>query len=423
MHPNSLIPGPTYITKFLHVDQKFAEEFNELDASLLPAHIALWKVSKTLTSAVREGCKAFIIDPVTHAFSYRGYLDKTTYKDLPYSPDQPISTSVLLSKPNDLKDFTRNVLEFQLNMDVGVLIAPYFYARDLDDSRLVANIRLISEALKLREAMDVDIPLYGHICIGSIVMQSPTQVDEIVNLYSDLKVEGFMITVENFDDRSVSSEALMGLAQLARRLQEDRDIFICSIAAFGQVLTALGVNGFSAGIGWLETFREVTLQPGRKTFAADRVPRAQYYYIPELLSYVHPDDVNTIFDEDTGSETMQEEYRCVCEVCTSGIPKSIEDKKRHFMLCRHKEMAQLRSLNPDKRPQHIRERLGLALELSNIIEEEALVRIPTEHFVRWIAIIDALSSSRNTSDVEDSIPDINEIIHQIRQDNGDKNNT
>jgi hypothetical protein len=39
---------------------------------------------------------------------------------------------------------------------------------------------------------------------------------------------------------------------------------------------------------------------------------------------------------------------------------------------------------------HMRDRLGLALELAAAIEEEALVHVPTEHFVRWTAVIDGL---------------------------------
>lgn len=415
MHPESNIVNPTFITKFLHVDQRFAEEFSNLTASLLPANIALWKEPQTLTDSVRDGCGTFLIDPVTHSFTYLGYLDKTTYRDLPYAPPQPISATDLLSQPNLITEFTRNVLEFQRDMRTGAIIAPYFYTRDIDDSRLVANLRMVSEAANIRQDMNLEIPLYAWVCIGAIVMQSPAQVNEIANLYCDLPVEGFMLTIENFDDRSVSAEALMGLSRLTRRLKEDRDVFICSIASFGQVLTALGANGFSAGIGWLETFREVTLQPGRPSFAADRVPRSQYYYVPELLSYIHPNDVVTIFDDEAGSTVMREGYMCNCNACINGIPDSVEDKKRHFMIRRQEEMDSLSNTTIDERPHFMRDRLQLALELANIIEEEALVRVQTEHFVRWIAIIDALSSASSVPENNETQPDINDIVHQSRQ--------
>jgi len=423
MYLKSPIPGPTYIIKFLHIDQKYAEEFKNLTASLLPANIAFWKKDRPFIESMRQGCHTLIIDPMTHAFTYPGYLDKQTYRKLPYAPPQPLSANILLSDPGKLKDFTNKVLIFQKEMGAGVFVAPYFYTRDLDDARLIANLRMVQEAAQFLSQLGQKLPLYAWICIGAVVMQSPTQVNEIARLYCELPVKGYMITVEDFDDRFVNAEALMGLTRLLQRLKDGKDVIVCSIASFGQVLTAFGANGFSAGIGWLETFREATLQPGRPAFAADRIPRARYYYLPELLSYIHPDDLEAIFDEKTGSDIMRDDYKCQCEVCIhcpKGFAESVKDKKRHFIIRRQQEMKELSEIAPDKRPQFMRDRIKLALELANIIEEEMLIRIPTEHFVRWIAIIDALSSSSNNPSNDSSQSNIDKIIQEARRNTRDK---
>lgn len=421
MHPTSLIPGPTYITRFLHIDGQYAQQFDECEASLLTANIV--QGFANVASSVRDNCRVLIIDPVTHAFTYQGFVEKPTYRNLPYAPTEPISATLLLQNPESLSQFTRSVLEFQHQNRTGVLIAPYFYARDLDDARLTANWRMIAEAASLREFISPELPLYAWVCVGSMIMQSPAQVSEVARLYHEQPVNGYFITVENFDDRYMSAESLLGLARFIEILREDKDVFPCSIASFGQVLTALGANGFSAGIGWLETFREVNLQPSRAGFAADRVPRAQYYYIPELLSYVHPDDLATIFSEEPGNETMRTNYMCDCDACASGLPNraDTERKKRHFITRRQREMQELSQVPSDERPQYIRDRLQLALELASVIEEEALVRIRTEHFVRWIAVVDTLTAYRTEEQTRDNSPDdLDSIIHETRQEPRDQ---
>ena len=198
-------------------------------------------------------------------------------------------------------------------------------------------------------------------------------------------------------------------------LSGDLDVVTCSIAAFGQVLCALGANALSAGIGWLETFREISLQPGRVGFAADRTPRSQYYYVPQLLSYVHPGDLNTMLDPDTGSETMRNHYMCDCDACVPALPTTVQDKKRHFMICRQRELRELARTPPNQRTQYIRDKLELALELGSIIEEEALVRVPTEHFVRWIAVIDALERSRPQEAGSDVSEQLDDVINEARR--------
>ncbi len=415
MHPNSVLGGPIFITRYLNTDQAVARNVPRCHAALLTANFATTDRFANLVTVIREGCERLLVDPVTHSFTYPGFLDKSTYTALPYAPDNVISASTLLGNAAELRSVVQETLSFQQELNADILIAPYFYARDLDDPRLRANIRLISESRGHLGAGDNVPPLFAMICIGGVVLDSPPQVDDLARQYLELDVQGYLITVENLDDRSASAERLMGLAQLVSRLQVDRDIVIASIASYGQVLTALGANGFSAGVGWLETFREASLQPGRIPFAADRTPRAQYYYIPEILSYVHPDELQTLFDSDTGSETMRERW-CQCDVCQGNtLPTEVGDKKRHFLLRRHQEMHELGSAAPKYRPQHMRQRLEEALELANIIEEEALIRIPTEHFVRWIAIIDTLMSTSRSAPTDVDPAELDRTIQEARR--------
>lgn len=366
-----------------------------------------------LLAATRRQCDVLIIDPVTHAFSYRGYLEKPTFMNLPYAPGAPLDAAGLRDQAR-VRGFVEQVLQYEVDVGADILVAPYLYTRDMDDGRLPANNRMIAEALRFRRDGR---PIYAMVCVAGSVLESPVQTQDLIRQYREPDVDGYLVMIENFDDRQVPAEMLMGMARLVQGLSRERDVVVCSIAAYGQVMTALGANGFSAGVGWLETFRESNLQPGRTGFPADRAHRSQFYYVPELLSYLPPDAVPTIFG-DGGSETARA-YLCTCQVCTNGLPQDAADKKRHFMYRRRQEMADLAEVEPARRLAYIRDRLGLALELAAAIEEEALVRVPTEHFVRWIAVIDGLTGAEGVPvEPEPPGPELDRLIEEGRRARG-----
>jgi hypothetical protein len=411
MHRNSRLSAPAFLTKFLSQDLALAREF-QCVSSLLPANFV--QGYPNLVEAVRGHCDTLIVDPVTHAFSYRGFLEKPTFTRLPYAPATVLDAGALRDQGR-VQQFVDAVLDYQIGARADILIAPYLYTRDMDDGRLPVNNRLIAGTLASRRRGDR--PVYAMVCAAASILESPMQTQDLIRQYREPAVDGYLVMIENFDDRSVAAEMLMGMARLVQGLSADRDVIMCSIASYGQVMTALGANAFSAGVGWLETFRESNLQPGRVGFPGDRAHRSQFYYVPELFSYLHPDAVPTIFGDD-GSETARE-YLCRCPVCANGPPENPTDKKRHFMHRRRDEMTAMAAVPAAERMLHIRNRLGLALELAAAIEEEALVRLPTEHFIRWITVIDGLTGPEGAVRSPDQPgpqgPELDRLIDEARR--------
>lgn len=411
MRANSLLPNPVFAPRYLNVDQATAGQIHT-GAAVLSANFAAIERFDNLVAAIRGNCDRLIVDPVTHAFSYRGFLDKATFRGLPYAPDSPLQTSVLRD-PARVRDFVAAVLDYELQQQADILVAPYLFVRDIDDGRLSATMRLVSEAVRLKSERQLATPLYAMVCVGALILESPVQTQDLITQFREHDVDGYLVVVENCDDRAASAELLLGLARLCRELAIDRDVVPCAIAAFGQVLTAAGTNGFSAGVGWLETFREVNLEP-MAGFPGDRVHRSRFYYVPELLSYVHPDQVLEIFG-DGGSDTARQ-YLCSCPVCASGLPTEPAQKKLHFMHRRLRELSELAAVSPGERLRHMRQRIGVALELAAVIEEEVLVRIPTEHFVRWIAVIDAIEQAGPAGGPEAPNPEeLDRLIDEARR--------
>ena len=166
------------------------------------------------------------------------------------------------------------------------------------------------------------------------------------------------------------------------------------------------------GVGWLETFREINLRSDREGFGAQQIPRARYYYIPELFSYVRPEDMDSIFNPEECPSMVS--YRCDCPVCQTQLPAEGLDKKAHFLHRRFREMEELSAQEPSERPEHMRRRLELALALADAIEDEVLIRIPTEHLVRWLNVLDVLTTSVPSPE-EGNGEDLSELIHRARQ--------
>jgi hypothetical protein len=124
---NSRLPNPTFLAKFLNQDVQLARDF-ECEGSLLPANFASYERLLELT---RLRARTLIVDPVTHAFSYRGYIEKPTFSSLPYAPPAPLDAATLRDQTR-VRDFVERVLRFERDTGAHILVAPYLYTRDMD---------------------------------------------------------------------------------------------------------------------------------------------------------------------------------------------------------------------------------------------------------------------------------------------------
>lgn len=335
MHPKTIFNDPVFIPKLIHIDTQFAK-FENAKAFLVPANFFSTQKYRKLCQTAVKNCEICIIDPVTNALTYDGFLDKPTYKELPYVPKSML-IALELKENKHRQPFVEKVIDFQVDKGASIIIAPYLFARDIDDGRFMTNLDLISTSIGYIQKKKLTQPLFGMLNIGISCIDNPRACDIVAKQYETFGIQGFFICVENFDDRYVSYEQLIGLAQLCRTLSANHDIIMSTIASFGQILCSIGINGFVGGVGWLETFHEVNLRKGREVFGAQQIPRAQYYYVPELFSYVRPDDMKAIFED---CKSMKR-YQCKCRGCKSKLPVDSTAKKTHFLIRRFQEMEEL----------------------------------------------------------------------------------
>lgn len=338
MYPNSLFPKPIFVTRLIHIDTTLAEEFRGQKSFLVTANFFADDRYRRLAKVAREGCEILIINPVTNFFTYEGYKEKPTYNKLPYSPEVPFTSRELRNIHKT--DFIEQVISWQLKNGAGLVIAPYFFARDLDDRKYDYNLRILEETISTREEHNKQV--WGCLNVGKRALIGNNLID-VINDYNDIDVNGYFILLEGFDDRYATSMEIVRLLKLIEGLSINRDVIVGSFGAFGQVLPAYGANGFSGGIGWMETFSERQLEGGEVGYAADRVPRARYYYISKLMTYLSPDDLETLMDPSNSPKDLIDEIKCNCEICKGGYPTDSMDKKRHFLNTRYEEIRNISS--------------------------------------------------------------------------------
>ena len=322
MIEQTLFPEPVFITRLLHIDPLLAEEFKGQKSFLITANFFADERYSRLARIAREGCDVLIINPVTNFFTYNGYVNKPTYSKLPYAPTSPFTRNDLrqLTETN----FTKQVIDWQITNGAGIIIAPYFFAHDLDDRKYEYNLQLISHTINITDNYKKQV--WACINISQSAL-SGANLSDLISDYKSIQVDGFLILLEGFDDRIMTTDKIINLLRLVDILSQNKDIIICSIGAFGQILFAYGANGFSGGIGWLETFSERQLEGEEVGYPADSVPRAWYYYIPEVFSYFRPDDINTIFDLQKTPSDLIKSLKCECTICSREMPSEPMDKK------------------------------------------------------------------------------------------------
>ncbi|NQS97009.1 MAG: hypothetical protein HQ591_01000 [candidate division Zixibacteria bacterium] len=390
MHPNTIFPEPVFITRLIHIDPQFAEDFRGQKSFLVTANFFTDNKYRRLAQMAREGCDILIVNPVTNFFTYSGYVEKPTYSNLPYAPELPFSRTKL--KEIHRTNFIDQVVAWQVNHGAGLLIAPYFYARDLDDRKYDYNLNLLEETICYKDKYGKQVWACINMGIKSLFNEN---LNEVIDNYCKTEADGFFILLEGFEDRSATTSNIITLLTLVEELSRKKDVIVGSIGPFGQILFAYGANGFSSGIGWMETFRESQLEGGEVGYAADRVPRAQYYYISSIFSYVKPYDLATLMNPNMSPEDLINELKCDCVICEEGYPKKPMDKKRHFLHKRFEEMRTLRELlkeldfdDMDTRKNTLHEimmnKLLKARFLAQRIQDEVFIDINIAGINNWI---------------------------------------
>lgn len=362
---------PIFIPKVR--DQKIAELGLKYPAVIMDSHNIEWRPKAA--KKIFDVSKLFIVNPVTHFLMCRDARNGTNFKKLPYS--KKVEAEKLYSDASFRMDkLVIPCINDQLKKGANIIIAPFLFAEDTDDTKFGLNITMLSESIRYLRTQKINKPLFAMIHVGNSVLSRHVVINYIIDMYTEgfeKDVQGYFIVINDLDCRKTAEETLLGLAKLVFDLSQKKMVFIKRIGAFGEVLSAIGASGFSSGLGEGETLSIKNLQESPKGFSK----RSDWTYIPELFDYVNDDEIKKI------------RYKCRCSACDGAVASDFASKRNHFLFRRLDRMSKLSTFSSrTKRTDFMINLLDNAIKLAGGYNKRYGSPLRMSHLVNWRNILE-----------------------------------
>jgi serine/threonine-protein kinase len=343
-----------------------------IDSVEFPANF-LEKYANTAKKYANSGAR-FVVDPATTRLTYSAFSKTQGVVKLPYSSGSDVDP---LQRKNfdsitDLQKFVKEVLEYQVLAGVTELAAPYFFAKDPSDPWFTINLHLLKEAIAYRDGKYKNLPIWGGICMNIEGWHDNDIKDAILTKYTRVAPDGFLVNGDPVG-RSSNLPQLYHYADLLVKLQSANQIPVVSCrtnGGLGMILLAAGVAGISSGVSALDSFSESILSDSSEGYASG--PR---YYIPELLSMISLEKGIPTKLRDIEASSQGRELKCPCEFCESVYSKNLIPQaniKMHFLLRKHQQINELKSVPPKDRMNWVKEKLDRAIAYEKILRAEGI---------------------------------------------------
>lgn len=272
--------------------------------------------------------KPYFIDPITYAFQRKIHLlhAKPNKEEVGNDSERPFKESILklvenyqtfdmvikqnrsieaqcMEKVSTQRELCEEVMEFQLHglttalekdemmdylqyesdmkaqsilksLEPVWIVAPYFYLDVDDETWLTINISLCEIMCQLKIEKKIEQPIMAQLLLSKEVLTSKEALRKIVERYSQLPCDGYLIWVDDFEEIQSRQEELYGLLQLLKGLAEKPKYNMYG-GFFSILLTSKEIGlleGVSHGLEYGEA---------RKAFPfGGGIPSSKYYFLP-----------------------------------------------------------------------------------------------------------------------------------------------
>lgn len=357
---------PIYIPKLQ--DGNVSDWSLKLPVICVNAMTLAWRPS---TLSLRDQAEVFIVDPVTDRLLLPEARKKKNFKKLGYPEAEPED---MYSDSSVRRKLIEAAIKNQVDANASILIAPYLFAEDTDDTKFTVNLTLLSETVKYLQEVGEARPLFAMICIGNSVFTRPTVLNHIIDRYNDdftEHVSGFILSINEFSGRGNPDQSmLIGLANFVYRLSEYKPVVMKRIDAFGEVLCAIGAAGYSSGLAISETY-SVKNQEDTPRKAVRRI------YAAEIFDYLNDEEAKKIGYECHNNSSPQAEH-----------PQDHHTKTKHYLHHKMDRVNKMQSLNRQQRIDFMLQEIKKGEKLAS--EWNSKFGIPPKflHATRWKTVLD-----------------------------------
>lgn len=347
-----------------------------IPAIIMDAHI--FATYKKPAEIIRKATPFFILDPCTNYFIGDYCKEKPSFEKLSTTPDKPYKLEKLSFDEGVRKyKFVKDSIDYQVKEGLGQIILPYLYSDSVDDRKFNLNLTMISDGLKLIEKDGIKLPAYAMINLGIEVLHDIGKLNQLIARYSNDfkgKLEGYFISIDNFDCRKASVEELEGFAYLVFNLSIDKKVYLLKIGDYGKALCCLGASGYSSSLGGGETFNSGGLW--KKIVAYGR-NHNEKTYVPELFDYLYDEQLKKVG------------YKCDCSVCKdSGLPPNWNGTKEHFLERNMIFMSELSAVPDESKIDFIILKIEQAIELATKYNTESGLGLKIDFLIKWKNVLE-----------------------------------
>jgi len=364
-----------YIPKLSQGEASFVEG-KTISGIIMDAN--LFATYKNPADTIRRATQFFILDPCTNYFIGGYCKEKSSFKKLPTTPDKPYKIEKLLSDEGIRKyKFVKESIDYQIQEGIGQIILPYLYSDSIDNIKFNLNLTMISDGLKLIERDEIKLPVYAMINLGIEVLHDVSKLNQLIARYSNdfkEKLEGYFISIDDFDSRKASEEELEGFAYLVYNLSIDRKVYLLKIGDYGKVICCLGASGYSSSLGGGETFNSNSLWKKITAYGRNQNEKT---YVPELFDYLYDEQLRKVG------------YKCECSVCgDSGLPPNWNGTKAHFLERNISFMDEFSAVPDENKIDFMILKIEQAIELATKYNTENVLGVKTEFLTRWKNVLE-----------------------------------
>lgn len=301
---------------------------NRFDYLAINANMVAHRGSTLARYICQELRKPYFIDPITYAFQRKIELlhSKSKAKETANDSETPFKKSILklvenyqtfervikqnraidaqcMENDSTQRRLCEEVIEFQLHgltaslekdemmdylqyesdikaqsilksLEPVWIVAPYFYLDADDETWLEINISLCEIMCQLKIEKEIEQPIMAQLLLSKEVLTSKDALRKVVERYSQLPCDGYLIWVDDFDEIQSRQEELQGFLQLLKGL-EGKSKYNMYGGFFSIMLTSREIgllDGVSHGLEYGEA---------RKSFPfGGGIPSSKYYFLP-----------------------------------------------------------------------------------------------------------------------------------------------
>ena len=281
---------------------------------------------------------SYTIDPQTSKMFYYPdrYKDKKTQKmqggqppsikQLPYSFSKK-DKSLIEGNSAFRRDRIVRCIDFQIKNNARRIIPLYLHIADLTSHTFNINLESIATTVKNKNEKGWDHEIYPMIHVSDKILLDENDIRFLVSHYADEEfkphVKGFYLMVDDFTGLE-DVDTLVMFLKLVRALSMHGDLTIVNMGTFGYTALLVGANAFVSGLAGGETVSTIRWE------SKGSGPREKTIYVPEIFSYVSPEELDST-------------YKCDCVSCGGSKLKKMKanELKKHLFHCREKDIKSI----------------------------------------------------------------------------------